>query len=124
MLQHLAFDDPDPPRVYSNGDGFGASIHESADGAVVSVAGEIDVATAALFERVIQDARRLRRRVIIDMADTTFMDSSGLAVLLNAHRDLGQLPEALALRSVNARVLQLLRISGADQLLTLLPGPT
>lgn len=120
MLHARPLHDPDALSVYSNGAGFGAWVHESPDGAVVYVAGEIDLATAAFLQQAIHHASRSRHRVVVDMAETTFIDSSGLAVLLQAHRDLGRLPEALTLRSVSADVRRVLEITGVDQVVPLL----
>ena len=124
MLQDRPFEDQDAPTVYSNEDGFGAWVFERADDAVIAVTGEIDLATATLLSRAIHDASRRCRRVIIDMADTTFIDSSGLHTLVQAKRDLGPAHKTLALRSVNPNIRRAFEITGVDQLMTLLPDPT
>lgn len=120
MLQDRAADEPDPSIVFSDGFGFSASVHQLADSTVISVAGEIDLATVELLRQAFQVALQRRCRVVVDLAGTTFIDSSGIAALLQADRDLGRLPEALALRSVTENVRRVLEISGVDQLLTLL----
>jgi anti-anti-sigma factor len=124
MLQDRPFNDPDVPTVYSNEDGFGARVILRADEAVIAVAGEIDLATATLLSRAIQDASRHCRRVIIDMADTTFIDSTGLHTLVQAHHDLGPAHKTLALRSINPNLRRAFEITGVDELVAVLPDPT
>jgi anti-sigma B factor antagonist len=56
---------------------------------LVSVEGEIDVGTASrligLLNQLVLDARR---SVVIDLSAVDFMDSTGLALLINAQRRL------------------------------------
>jgi anti-sigma B factor antagonist len=119
MVHVMPFDGSDVLAVYSDSDGFGARVLQSDDGAVVAVVGEIDLATTTLLQQAIQDASSRSHPVIIDMADTTFIDSSGLHVLVRAYQDLG--PESLRLRAVNAGIRRVFAISGVDQLMTLVP---
>jgi anti-anti-sigma factor len=51
------------------------------------------------------------------------MDSSGLSVLIAAHQKARSVGATLALRTVPARVLALLKITGMDGLLTIAPAP-
>ena len=56
---------------------------------VLSVEGEIDVATAPRLIAALNDAvAEAVRSVIIDLTSVGFMDSTGLALLINAHRRL------------------------------------
>lgn len=74
----------------ADGFGFEARVFEDDGAAVVAVVGEIDMATVGLFRRAIEDACTSSRHVVIDLADTTFIDSSGLAVVMRAHGQLGR----------------------------------
>ena len=58
-----------------------------ADGATyVAVAGELDLATAPLLaEQLAQAETSGAKLVVLDLADVSFMDSTGLHVLLEAH---------------------------------------
>jgi anti-sigma B factor antagonist len=56
---------------------------------VLSVEGEIDVASAPRLIAALNDAvAEAARSVIIDLTSVGFMDSTGLALLINAHRRL------------------------------------
>jgi anti-sigma B factor antagonist len=62
---------------------------EQSGSAVLTVSGEVDLATApALQTALLAMMERGSARVIVDMAEVTFMDSSGLSALLAA-RDAG-----------------------------------
>lgn len=61
--------------------------YELAVGAVVAVAGELDIASAPLLAWHLSElASRLRTRVVLDLAALDFCDCAGLSVLLRAHR--------------------------------------
>ena len=56
---------------------------------VLYVEGEIDVATAPRLISALNDAiAEAVRSVIVDLTSVGFMDSTGLALLINAHRRL------------------------------------
>ncbi|MET1011037.1 MAG: STAS domain-containing protein [Actinomycetota bacterium] len=50
-------------------------------GAVLSVAGEIDLASAPQFKEALEQMAAEKTSVAIDLAEVTFMDSSGLHAL-------------------------------------------
>jgi anti-sigma B factor antagonist len=59
----------------------------SGDGVVLRVAGELDVVTARpLADRLAELAKQPLESLVIDLNDTSFIDSSGLHLLLNARR--------------------------------------
>ena len=51
---------------------------------VVTVRGEVDLATAGMLRTSLRDAVASSRHVVIDLADVPFMDSTGLGVLADA----------------------------------------
>jgi anti-anti-sigma factor len=96
-------------------DGFAAQVIRRRGAAVVVVRGEVDVATAPAFRAALDDALAGSGRVEVDLRDTTFMDSTGLAALLAAHRRHGQ-AHALVLRDPSPAVRLVLDISGVAEL--------
>jgi anti-anti-sigma factor len=81
---------------------------DDVDGTLVLV-GEIDSYTApALAERLAGDPEVH----VIDLAGVTFIDSSGLRILVEAHRSRVDSDATLTLRSPSAAVQRLLEISG------------
>jgi anti-sigma B factor antagonist len=53
----------------------------------MEVVGELDVASAPLLEEAVTGALEAGRRdLVVDLANTTFLDSSGLSALIRAAR--------------------------------------
>ena len=84
---------------------------------VVAVAGEVDLFTAPEFKRHVQKAlERDGERMVVDLTETTFIDSSSLGVLIGAHRRLAGHDRSLVIVANNRTVLKTLRITGLDGL--------
>ena len=89
---------------------------------VLAVAGEIDHNSAdPLIHALDPGNLGERTHVVIDMRQVTFMDSSGINVLLNAHRELT--PAGwLRLAGVQGAVLRTLQIVGVDTVIPCYPS--
>jgi anti-sigma B factor antagonist len=58
---------------------------QEADGVVLALSGELDLASAPVLERELRDAEATSPpRLVIDLAGLAFMDSTGLQALLRA----------------------------------------
>jgi anti-sigma B factor antagonist len=56
-----------------------------ADGAILTIAGELDIATVPrIRERLSAIIERGARRIVVDLRGVTFMDSTGLAAFIHA----------------------------------------
>ena len=53
---------------------------------------------------------------ILDFRDVTFMDSSGIAVVINALRSMTQIEGALVLSGISEQPMKVFRASGLDKL--------
>ncbi len=81
-----------------------------AAGAVVVVSGELDMASAPLFRQVLAEAEPRGGRVVLDLAELTFMDSSGLRELV-AFQNAGHVVD---IREASDPVRAVLRMAGMD----------
>ena len=87
----------------------------------VTCTGEGRVLRAAISGEV--DHHRARaimevpRSLTLDLEGVTFMDSSGIAVLLRAYRRLGELGGAVKVVHVPAQAGKVLRAAGLDKLM-------
>ncbi|MDA0174412.1 STAS domain-containing protein [Solirubrobacter taibaiensis] len=91
-----------------------------ADTHVVAVAGEIDLFTAPEFkQRVSAPIDEGRTHVIVDLTETTFIDSSSLGVLIGAHRRLRRLEGRLVIVCSNDAIIKTFRITGLDGVFTI-----
>jgi anti-anti-sigma factor len=86
-------------------------------GHVVLASGEIDFANAPEFAEVL--AQFSNGDVIVDFSGVTFMDSSGLSVLLSAHRRFARRDAHLRLVAVPKRLLRTMQIAGLTGVLYL-----
>ena len=86
---------------------------------LLEFSGEMDHhgARNALKEVEIAIDAALPRSLILDFAGVTFMDSSGIAVLLRAYRRLGELGGAVKVVHVPAQAGKVLRAAGLDKLM-------
>ena len=86
----------------------------------ITLNGEVDPHTAPQLESVLGElidggAGAVR----IDAADLAFIDSSGLRVLVDAHRRLGGQAEVLVLAQVSPTFRRLLEVTGLDEHVTI-----
>ena len=104
---------------------------------VLHLAGEIDLAAApALRDRLVALAQQLAAGggapgVVLDLDQVSFIDSTGLSVLVAAHSRLGESGRQLRVAGAPPRVRRVLELTGLDGLLLLyadvlsaLPGST
>ncbi len=83
---------------------------------LVSVEGEVDIASAPGLSMTLSEALRDRpRRLVVDLCDVTFLDSCGLAVLLRARRQADAAKVELRLVCDVRSVLRLLEITRLDR---------
>jgi anti-sigma B factor antagonist len=87
---------------------------------VVAVTGEIDLFTAPEFkQRVSAPIDAGRTHVIVDLTETTFIDSSSLGVLIGAHRRLKLRGGALMVVCDGEAIAKTFKITGLDGVFTL-----
>ncbi len=88
---------------------------------VVAVRGEIDLFTAPELKQVLAESiENGRVRIVIDLTDTTFLDSTALGVLIGAVKRLRFHDGALAIVNVDENIAKTFEITGLDQIFTIL----
>lgn len=96
------------------------SVNAREDGGVtvIEVAGEVDVYTAPTLRQHLRDASQgPAPRVVVDMTDVKFLDSTGLGVLVGAMGRIKEADGALRLVVASDHILKVLRITGLDALI-------
>lgn len=82
---------------------------------VVSVEGELDLSTAPRLKKALQEMLRAGfRRLVVDLAQVTFMDSTSLGVLIGVKRSLDPSMQ-LAIVCTHPNVLRIFEFSGLDE---------
>lgn len=107
------------PGVAAGSDNFSLSFSREDGGVVVGVAGELDCATAAVLDERLQDllADQGNLRIVIDLADMTFVDSSGLSVLVATYQGLRARGGELSLRRPRPSTRKVFEITGLSRVL-------
>ena len=84
----------------------------------VALTGEIDHHSAREIMQAIAEKidLYLPLRCILDFRDVTFMDSSGIAIVISALRKMRELSGRLVLRDVPPQPMKVLRASGMEQI--------
>src|SRR5919202_3396063 len=97
---------------------------ESLDGDrhVVAVRGEIDLFTAPELKQKLTDAiEGGKSRIVVDLTDTTFLDSTALGVLIGAVKRLRSREGVLTIVNTDANIAKTFEITGLDQIFTIRP---
>jgi anti-anti-sigma factor len=87
-----------------------------ADRAVVTVIGEVDLESASqLGDHALEALRDVSPNVALDLSGVTFMDSTGLKVLLSIQRRADLASGSFAIAGATRPVLKILALTGLDQ---------
>lgn len=96
--------------------------HDDGRCLTLRLVGELDHAAAQTVMPGIEDAveEYLPRRCVLDLTGVSFMDSSGIAVILKTDRLLRQTSGALALSGVPGQVRRVLDVAGLTKIVPVL----
>src|SRR3978361_2112457 len=90
---------------------------------VLAVRGEIDLFTAPELKQVLAESIEAGGvRLLVDLTETTFLDSTALGVLIGAVKRLRSRDGALAIVNVDENISKTFEITGLDQIFTILPS--
>jgi anti-sigma B factor antagonist len=88
---------------------------------IVSVEGELDLATAPRLKWMLVDAIETgHSRLVVDLSGATFMDSMTLGVLVTVKRSLGD-AQRLAIVCTRENLLQIFEFAGLDGAFAIFP---
>lgn len=92
--------------------------HRTEAGAeVVTAAGEIDVYTAAELREVLVPISNTSQAVVLDLEQVTFLDSTGLGVIIGALKRARAHDGSLVLVCTQERILAIFRLTGLTKVL-------
>jgi anti-sigma B factor antagonist len=88
---------------------------------VIAVRGEIDLFTAPDLKQALTEAiEGGAHRVVLDLSEVSFLDSTALGVLIGAVKRLRSRSGALAIVNTDASIAKTFAITGLDQIFTIL----
>jgi anti-anti-sigma factor len=99
-------------------------VRAEADRVTLVLSGDIDMGSGGALRTCIQELDHGWRCVVLDMGSVTFLDSSGIAVILQAQGTLASQYRQLQLRDLPHRVRMVLELTGVLDTLTVLPAAT
>lgn len=78
----------------------------------IHLEGELDLAVADRLTDALDRAVSEQNRVVIGLERCTFIDSTGIAIIVKAHRELAQQGRVLTVYGASDQVLRILSITG------------
>ncbi len=93
-------------------------MHAGVDGALVVLAGRLDVRGAPVAREALQAALKAGKgELVVDLSRVELLDATGLGVLVAAHRRARLAGRRLVLRDAAPRVARLLSLTRIDRII-------
>lgn len=90
----------------------------------LAVSGELDLASAPVLEEQLKRADEAEASVVlVDLRELDFMDSTGLHVVLKAHKRARERGRRFVLVRGSKQIERLLSLTGVDEKLTIVDSP-
>jgi anti-anti-sigma factor len=91
-------------------------VREESDRIVVTLAGELDMANAPLLQDAIESAELVAAKtVVLDLQGLTFLDSTGLRIILAAREQCWRRGQEFAVTPGSQQVQRLLSVTGVGE---------
>jgi len=98
-----------------------AQVREESGRFVVELGGEIDLDRAPEVRGVLLDCIKGGRDVLVDLSRVSYIDSSGIASLVEALQSAGKRGSALGLVSISPMALRVFELARLDKVFTIYP---
>lgn len=103
---------------------FRVEVRTDGRAAIIVVSGELDLASSPALESELEQVERSDSELLVlDLRELEFMDSTGLSVIVRAHRRLSDDGRSLCLVRGPQQVQRLLDLTGVAERLTLANTP-
>lgn len=96
-------------------------VSEHGDALVVALDGEVDLSRAPEVRGLLLDCVARGRDVLVDLSRVSYIDSSGIASLVEALQLAGRNAVRLALVAVSAEALRVFELARLDRVFTIYP---
>jgi anti-sigma B factor antagonist len=112
----------DPLRLKVASPLFDSEVRRSNDHALITLVGELDTSTAGtLYELLAQLAAEGVRHIALNLAQLTFIDSTGISVVVTEHKRAESMGGELIILSACPRVRRVFELTGLGDYLNLRP---
>lgn len=96
---------------------FEVHLSEGAAPLTVAATGELDAASATVLREALTGAREQGDPVVLDLAGVTFIDSSGLRVIVSEHQAASDADRSLRIVGASDRVRRIFEMTGLEALI-------
>lgn len=96
-----------------------ASVKEEQGRIVIALAGEIDLENAGEVRKALLASLKQKKDLLIDLSAVSYIDSSGIASLVEGLQVARKQKNELSLVSVSARALRVLELARLDKVFTI-----
>lgn len=97
------------------------AVTERDDGLVVSLVGDVDLESSPQARKVLLECVGRKRAVIADLSKVTYIDSSGVASLVESLQAARKGGTTFALAAVSESAMRVLQLARLDKVFTILP---
>jgi anti-sigma B factor antagonist len=89
---------------------------------LVSLSGELDLSSAPALRELLAEAfdGDHQRRIVLDLSDLIYLDSTGLSIFVSAHKRATASGMEFCLTNPNPSIVQLFKITALDHFFTIL----
>ena len=113
------------PATPQKGDAsFSVQSSRVADGVMLALRGELDLRTARIAEEALADAEQSHELVALDLRKLSFMDSTGLRLIVTAEQRARQSGHRLVIVQGPPWVQRLFEVTGIDKWLDVRSDPS
>lgn len=93
------------------------TLEDIADGKTIKPFGKIDILTSAELRSILNDLTKKKvMNIVVDLEQVTYIDSSGLATLLEGLKNLKEYDGRMKLTNVPDRILKVLSLMKLDMI--------
>jgi anti-sigma B factor antagonist len=94
-------------------------IRDEGDAAVVALSGDIDLETSPKVRTALLDCVGMKRSVVVDMSAVAYIDSSGVASLVEAFQSARKSDTRFVLAQVSDAAMRVLELARLDKVFTI-----
>ncbi|HSS64090.1 MAG TPA: STAS domain-containing protein [Gammaproteobacteria bacterium] len=94
-------------------------VREQEGVAVIALSGDVDLESSPKVRDVLLDCVGAKRPVLVDMSGVAYIDSSGVASLVEAHQRARKVKTTFALAQVSQSAMRVLELARLDKVFTI-----
>ena len=94
-------------------------VRSQGDATILALSGDVDLDSSPKVRNVLLDSVREKRCVLVEMSDVSYIDSSGIASLVEAYQSARRDRTPFALVAVSEAAMRVLELARLDQVFSI-----